>query len=76
MAGTPEISQGSESVYQKKKFNIQHFEGNKMQSSYILEIFLRGHSVQGILIIQIQIHKLKGVSNMVKIKLFSFPQNV
>ena len=39
MAGTPEISQGSESVYQKKTFNIQHFEGNKMQSSYIRDIF-------------------------------------
>ena len=58
MAGTPEISQGSESVYQKKTFNIQHFEGNKMQSNNVRDV-LRGHSVQGILIIQIQIHKLK-----------------
>ena len=75
MAGTPEISQGSESVYQKKKLSIFNSLKEIKCNQIMLEMFLRGHSVQGILIIQIQIHKLKGVSNMVKIKLFSFPQN-
>ena len=59
-------------MYIRKKHSISNILKEIKCSQIILEMFLRGHSVQGILIIQIQIHKLKGVSNMVKINYFLF----